>query len=138
MEGTDKFRLPTEAEWEYACRAGSTTRFSFGDDEGKLGEYAWYSKNSSRSIHPAGQKRSNNWGLYDMYGNVWEWCQDWYGEYPSWPETDPQGPSWGAGRVVRGGGWCYYAQTCRSATRVDFAQDRSFNALGFRLAMMTP
>ncbi len=96
-------RLPTEAEWEYACRAGTQTAFSFGDDPSALGEYAWYENNSKKMPHPVGQKKPNAWGLYDMYGNVWEWCADWFGDYPKGPATDPSGPASGKLRAVRGG-----------------------------------
>jgi formylglycine-generating enzyme required for sulfatase activity len=105
MERTDKYRLPSEAEWEYACRAGSITRFSFGDNESSLSEYAWYENNSGGKTHPVGQKRPNAWGLYDMHGNVGEWCQDWQGRYPAGHVTDPKGGSDGKYRVRRGGSW---------------------------------
>ena len=101
------YRLPTEAEWEYACRAGSTTDFCFGDAEWGLDDYAWYEDNSDHRTHPVGQKRPNAWGLYDMHGNVWEWCADWHDEayYEASPVDDPQGPATGVDRVGRGGSW---------------------------------
>ena len=121
-EGT--YRLPTEAEWEYACRAGSDTALANGDllslycePDPNLEEMAWYCGNSGRRLHPVGQKRPNAWGLYDMHGNVAEWCQDWYGAYPATPETDPPGANSGPGRVVRGGSWFSSAKNCRSAAR---------------------
>ncbi len=133
-EGTDKYRLPTEAEWEYACRAGSTTRWSFGDDENRLGDYAWYGDNSDQKTHPVARKKPNAWGLYDMHGNVWEWCSDWYGDYPSGSVTDPASPSSGSYRVNRGGSWGYYARRCRSAYRDRFDPGFRGSILGFRLA----
>ncbi|MGI9443231.1 MAG: formylglycine-generating enzyme family protein [Rubripirellula sp.] len=111
------YRLPTEAEWEYACRAGTTTRFSFGDDEWKLGDYAWHDGNADDNTHPVGGKKPNAWGLYDMHGNVWEWCQDLYGDYPSGTVTDPTGAASGSFRVLRGDCWISSAENCRSAYR---------------------
>jgi len=137
IEGTDKYRIPTEAEWEYACRAGSHTKFSFGDDDQLLEGFAWYHHNSKGRTNPVGQKKPNAWGLYDMHGNVWEWCQDWYGPYPENHVSDPKGPSSGKDRVVaRGGSWAYGVSHNRSAIRLklhpkarDFFGDR-----GFRIA----
>ena len=111
-EGGTAYRLPTEAEWERACRTGTTE-----DDMGNLDAMAWYDKTSYGQTHPVGQKQPNAWGLYDMHGNVWEWCQDWYDSYPSGTVTDPVGPSSGSRRVVRGGGWGIDAPRCRSACR---------------------
>ena len=134
VEGGKQYRLPTEAEWEYACRAESTTRFCFGDDEAELGEYAWYRANSKRTTHPVGQKEPNAWGLYDMHGNVWEWCQDWYGAYPEGRASDPRGRTSGESRVVRGGSWFNGAGYIRSANRGKCRPDyRDYN-IGFRLA----
>jgi formylglycine-generating enzyme required for sulfatase activity len=135
QSGGEGYRLPTEAEWEYACRAGSPTRYSFGDDAGSLGEFAWYEANSDDEAHPVGQKRPNAWGLYDMHGNVWEWCEDGYEKnyYAKSPGVDPLGPSWAADRVFRGGSWRGYPQFCRAAYRDGFTPSDRFHARGFRL-----
>ncbi|MDB4621711.1 SUMF1/EgtB/PvdO family nonheme iron enzyme, partial [Rubripirellula sp.] len=128
------YRLPTEAEWEYACRGGTTTKFSFGDDDSELGDYAWFDGNSGKTSHPVGSKKPNAWGLYDMHGNVWEWCQDWYGDYPGRAVSDPTGPTSGSGRVFRGGSWCSTAGICRSANRYgDFPSLRYY--IGFRVCL---
>jgi formylglycine-generating enzyme required for sulfatase activity len=128
------YRLPTEAEWEYACRAGTTTRFSYGDDlnYAQLADYANFSNGGSLYLGPVGMLRPNAWGLYDMYGNVCEWCLDWYGFYPGGSVTDPQGTSYGLYRVHRGGGYDYNGKSCRSAFRY-YAEpnDYSWNK-GFR------
>ena len=127
------YRLPTEAEWEYACRSGTTTSYSFGDSESELGAYAWYKDNSGKTTHPVGGKKPNAWGLYDMHGNVWEWCQDWYGPYPGGSATDPIGVTSGSYRVFRGGSWYGYARGCRSANRSrDTPGHRDYD-LGFRV-----
>ena len=110
------FRLTTEAEWEYACRAGTTTTYYTGDTESDLGRAGWYG-NSSSKTNPVGQKVANAWGLYDMHGNVWEWCHDWYGSYGSWSVTDPIGARTGSDRVLRGGCWNILAFFCSSVDR---------------------
>jgi formylglycine-generating enzyme required for sulfatase activity len=131
------YRLPTEAEWEYACRAGSQTKWSFGDAESSFGEYAWYGANSDSTTHRVGEKKANAWGLYDMHGNVWEWCSDWYGEeyYRESPREDPLGPaSEGSARSNRGGGWDYRPVHCRSAFRFANLPVDRYGSLGFRVA----
>jgi formylglycine-generating enzyme required for sulfatase activity len=133
QEGTDKYRLPTETQWEYAARAGMQTRFSSGDDDTDLSRTGWYRGNSGLKTHPVGQKIPNTWGLYDMHGNVWEWVQDWKGDYPSGSLTDPEGPSSGSRRVYRGGAWYYNAKICRSANRNDIDPGGRGSGLGFRL-----
>jgi formylglycine-generating enzyme required for sulfatase activity len=111
------YRLPTEAEWEYEARAGTTTAYSFGNDQGQLSQYAWYGATSGSQTQPVGKLRPNAWGLYDMHGNVWEWVQDWYGPYTAAAAVDPAGPSSGSRRVFRGGAWLSAAGGCRSASR---------------------
>jgi len=114
------FTLPSEAQWEYACRAGSTTRYSFGDDDGLLGYYAWYWVNSNDTTHPVGTKLPNAWGLYDMHGNLWEWCLDsWHESYVGAPnDGGAWEPETGSYRLVRGGGWNPNPGICRSAYRL--------------------
>ncbi|MFN6300953.1 MAG: formylglycine-generating enzyme family protein [Planctomycetota bacterium] len=129
------YRLPTEAEWEYACRVGSKTAYSFDDEEGLLPEYGWFSRNSSRRTHTVGLLEPNVWGLHDMHGHVWEWCSDWYEEYPEGAVSDPVGAKEGSSRVYRGGSWLNSAANCRSANRRrNDPSDRS-NGIGFRVAL---
>ena len=139
--GAELYRLPTEAEWEYACRAGTTTRWSFGDDEGQLGEYAWYYDNAwevgLEYAQPVGTKLPNPWGLHDMHGNVYEWCQDWYGSYSSSSQIDPTGPVTGSARVIRGGRFGSVAQYVRSASRSNYSPSNRSNNIGARL-LRTP
>jgi formylglycine-generating enzyme required for sulfatase activity len=130
------YRLPTEAEWEYACRAGTTTRYSFGDDDKALGDYAWYSANSNSQTHPVGEKKPNRFGLHDMHGNVWEWCWDWFHEdyYRNSPGVDPLGAGQAAYRVSRGGSSNYEPRHVRSAMRNRDAPELRLLNLGFRAA----
>ena len=133
-EGGSRYRLPTEAEWEVGCRGGSETPYANGKSLSLLG---WYDDNSGEKTHPVASKEPNAWGLYDMHGNVWEWCQDWKGGYPSGHVTDPVGPSSGSFRVKRGGGWYYFARFCRSAYRDVSSPGLRYNNLGLRL-LRTP
>ena len=131
----DNYRLPTEAEWEYAARAGTTSRYSWGDSKRQAGAYAWYSKNSEGRTHAVGGKKPNPWGLYDMHGNVWEWVQDWYdgNYYARSPASDPQGPRSGTQRVLRGGSSWSSVWSLRSSSRSAWSPGRRYSALGFRL-----
>ena len=129
------YRLPTEAQWEYACRAGSKTAYSFDDEEGLLPEYGWFNRNSSRRTHTVGLLEPNAWSLYDMHGNVWEWCSDWYEEYPKGAVSDPTGPKEGSIRVFRGGSGFNVAAICLSAIRGRSAPSLRNNNIGFRLAL---
>jgi formylglycine-generating enzyme required for sulfatase activity len=139
-------RMPTEAEWEYACRAGSTTRYYFGDDFGippMLGDYAWYASSKDAAgeeiweTQAVGQLIPNDFGLYDMHGNVWEWCQDLHNDdyYAVSPDTDPLGPDTGSFRVMRGGGWPSFAPVCRSANRGWFGPSSRADDVGLRVVL---
>jgi len=140
-ENANKYKLPTEAQWEYAARAGSTTALANGNLVEKscnldtnLNEMGWYCANAESKTHPVAQKKPNAWGLFDMHGNVWEWCQDWYeSSYPTTSVTDPMGPSTGSSRVLRGGCWADDAQGCRSAYRSSYSSGYRGSHLGLRL-----
>jgi formylglycine-generating enzyme required for sulfatase activity len=141
----DGYRLPTEAEWEYACRAGTGTDYSFGDEARKLGDFAWFADNAGKKTHPVGQKRPNAWGLYDMHGNVAEWCQDVYdkGYYAASPDKDPRGPADGKEYVLRGGSWKSAADALRSSYRIGETPGFSDaclarDAIGFRCVRKAP
>jgi len=134
--GGNGFRLPTEAEWEYACRAGSITPWCFGDLVLDVSNYAWYYDNAQMETHIVGEKKPNGWGLYDMHGNVMEWCYDWYNEFyyqQEQQEDDPPGPEEGVARVLRGGAWQFGAEATRSAYRNSANPDATSNVIGFRV-----
>jgi len=137
-EETKKYRLPTEAEWEYSARAGSESAYTFGSDANILRQYAWYRNNSGGKTHPVGQLNPNAWGLYDMHGNVHEWCQDWFDRkyYSQSPSNDPLGPSTGLAKALRGGDWGSEGWYCRCASRSLSSLDRRSDRLGFRLTRM--
>jgi formylglycine-generating enzyme required for sulfatase activity len=128
-----KGRLPTEAEWEYACRAGSQYEYCFGDDESQLGEYGWYAVNSGWAPHPVGGRKPNAWGLYDMHGNVWEWCRDSKRTYEKKNVKDPIGAATVESRAIRGGSWSNHAGNVRCAYRNQSSPGIQFDYLGFRL-----
>lgn len=133
------YRLPTEAEWEYACRAWTSTRFSYGDDPDALalGSYAWYCSNSCEGTQPVGQLLPNPWGLYDIHGNVWEWCLDWWSDsLPGGAAVDPKGPATGSDRVIRGGGYPYVPKDCRSASRFHTTPNLRVPRNGFRVVLI--
>jgi formylglycine-generating enzyme required for sulfatase activity len=130
----EEYRLPTEAEWEYGCRGGTTTAYSFGDDASQLGNYAWYKGNSRSTTHDVGKQPPNRWGLYDMHGNVWEWCQDWYADYGNGEVSDPTGPTQGTGHPIRGASFGHPARFLRSACRGCGDPDHRSRHVGFRVA----
>jgi formylglycine-generating enzyme required for sulfatase activity len=128
-------RLPTEAEWECAARADADTAWFFGDQEAKLGDYAWYSENAGGKAHPVKTKAPNPWGLYDMYGNVWEWVNDWFGLYAKGERSVPNGPDSGDDRVLRGGSFDFSARILRSANRGRFRPEFAYWNIGFRCVL---
>jgi formylglycine-generating enzyme required for sulfatase activity len=141
------YRLPTEAEWEYACRAGTKTSFNSGgkyvakkaqQTSHDLDAVGWYGANSQRVSHPVGQKKPNAWGLYDMHGNVWEWCEDWYGTYLAGAATNPRAEATGSARVLRGGSWGYNAGVCRAAFRAWLSPALRRSDVGFRVVLSAP
>ena len=138
MEPGATYRLPTEAEWEYAARAGSAAAYAFGDDAAQLDAYGWYADNAGNTTHPVGQKQPNAWGVYAMHGGVWEWVQDRHGAYPSEAATESVGPPPGNRRVIRGGSWLASAEDCRAASRSHAHPAFRGAHVGFRLVRTIP
>lgn len=132
------YRLPTEAEWEYACRAGTTNLFSFGDDASVADRCAWTLENSDATTHPVGLKEPSPWGLHDIHGNVWEWTLDWFAEYPAADVADPVGPAQGVYKVFRGGSWNHPVELARSRNRFMMPPTNGIYFLGFRVALGKP
>ena len=130
-----EYRLPTEAQWEYACRADWSTPYCFGNDASNLGDYAWYEDNSDFTTKEVGKKKPNEWGLCDMHGNIWEWCSDWFHEQLTGGD-DPELTVPTSNRVVRGGCWLVVADICRSASRSRSVPDNCFDFLGLRVALV--
>jgi formylglycine-generating enzyme required for sulfatase activity len=130
-----EYRLPTEAEWEYAGRAGSTNLFAFGDDASIADQYAWTAENCDAGTHPVGLKRPNAWGLYDVHGNVWEWCSDWFAPYPAAPLNDPLGPASSKYKVFKGGGWNQDVEYARASSRFMMSPSNGIHFVGFRVAL---
>ena len=138
IEAGGCYRLPTEAQWEYACRSGSQGAYFFGDDEGSLADYAWCNANSDGRTHAVGQKAANPWNVHDMHGNVWEWVEDWYGPFSANAQVNPSGPESGSDRVLRGGSWSSDAVRCRSSIRGHGDPRGRGHGVGFRLARIDP
>jgi formylglycine-generating enzyme required for sulfatase activity len=138
-EDTHTYRLPTEAQWEYAARAGSQSTYCFGSERMKLGKYAWFRKNSAEATHPVGLLLPNEWGIHDMHGNVHEWCADWFDRnyYAGSPLNDPRGPEKGLARTLRGGDWGSEEWYCRCAIRSLSSPDRRSPRVGFRVVILT-
>jgi formylglycine-generating enzyme required for sulfatase activity len=128
-------QLPTEAQWEYACRAGTKTSYYSGDSDKDLGDYAWFKENSDNRAHPVGEKKPNAWGLYDMNGNVYCWCRDWKAAYTPGKQIDPEGPANGHEYVTRSGTWYWGSGDCRSARRTSHAPDFTGPDFGFRVVL---
>jgi formylglycine-generating enzyme required for sulfatase activity len=138
-KGEEMYRLPTEAEWEYICLAGSTNQYGFGEDQDQLDQYAWYEANAQARTHPVGQLKPNPWGLYDIHGNVWEWVQDWHGDFPAGTVTTPEGQTKIQFRMLRGGGYDSPDGDCRSHNRRSYSPvNARLKSLGFRLAATIP